>query len=62
MEEAPENGKESSYPAHVNGINETDLRPVSHNLHFFTSRTSILSPTYLSGKDERIYSSNLPIN
>jgi hypothetical protein len=50
IEEAPENGKESSHPAHVNGMNETDFRPLSYNRPSFTSRRSTLAATYLGGR------------
>jgi hypothetical protein len=32
MEEAPENGKESSHSAHANGMNEENVRTLKKNL------------------------------
>ena len=41
MEEAPENGKESSHSAHVNGINEyRDRSYVTNTIHKFYHRVN----------------------
>ena len=59
MEEAPENGKESSHSAHANGMNECNKQTILNYLHYQHIPTVLImcipQPTQIevmSGKEQ----------